>query len=72
MQKLLSIVDENVIEEHKKYVASLLALDYKPSMDADSDTILTLQTLAYMHPFYGGEAVYWSRAILHLDVEDEL
>jgi hypothetical protein len=25
-----------------------------------------------MHPFYGGEAVYWARAILRLDINDEL
>lgn len=31
-----------------------------------------VQTIALMHPFYGGEAVYWARAILHLDIIDKL
>lgn len=31
-----------------------------------------VQTNANTHPFYGGEAVYWARAILNLDIMDEL
>ena len=30
-----------------------------------------VQTI-FMHPFYGGEAVYWARAILRLNITDEL
>nr|MBK9652516.1 T9SS type A sorting domain-containing protein [Bacteroidota bacterium] len=30
------------------------------------------QVSANTHPFYGGEAVYWARSILHLDVIDIL
>jgi Secretion system C-terminal sorting domain len=72
VQKLTAIVDQNVIEQNKKYVASLIALSFNPVNDADSDTVAVLVNIANMHPFYGGEAVYWARAVLHLDVEDEL
>ncbi|MEP7263470.1 MAG: T9SS type A sorting domain-containing protein [Bacteroidota bacterium] len=72
LQKLAVIVDENLKEQNLKTVNSIIALLYNPAMDADSDTVAILNVIAYMHPFYGGEAVYWSRAILHLDVEDEL
>lgn len=70
LQKLAAIVDLNMIEQNKRYVASLIAMEYNPSLDADSDTLMLLTNIAYQHPFYGGEAVYWARAILHLDVED--
>ena len=72
LQKLSAISDQNLIEQNKKYIATLIAVDYNPAMDADSDTVMVLMNKAYQHPFYGGESVYWARAILHLDVEDEL
>jgi hypothetical protein len=31
-----------------------------------------VQTIALMHPFYGGDAVYMARALLHLDVIDQV
>lgn len=31
-----------------------------------------VKTIAYMHPFYGGDAVYMARALLHLDVIDQV
>jgi hypothetical protein len=33
---------------------------------------VSADNIAYQHPFYGGDAVYCARAILHLDVVDEL
>ena len=70
--KLAAITDDNLIENNKKYVATLIAIDFNPAMDADSDTVIVLNSLAYLHPFYGGEAVYWARGILHLKIEDEM
>jgi hypothetical protein len=67
-----NIADQNVIEENKKIVSSIISLDYDPYIDSDSDTVSTLNQIALMHPFYGGEAVYWARAILRLNVLDEL
>ena len=72
LQQLAVIVDRNLMEENKRRVISIIASGYDPSLDADSDTIMVLTNIAMMHPFYGGEAVYWARAILHLIVEDEL
>ncbi|HRC32337.1 MAG TPA: hypothetical protein PK736_02720, partial [Bacteroidia bacterium] len=70
LNKLNLIVDQNVIEYNKKYIATLVALNYDASLDADSDTIASILNIALMHPFYGGEAVYWARAILHLNIID--
>jgi hypothetical protein len=72
IQKLSTIVDQNAVEQNKKYVAGVLASNYNVRLDADSDTIVALHAIAFTHPFYGGEAVYWSRAILHIDVKDQL
>ncbi|MEO0310818.1 MAG: hypothetical protein RIQ89_475, partial [Bacteroidota bacterium] len=58
IQKLSTIVDQNAIEQNKKYVAGVLASIYDVRLDADSDTIVALRAIAYTHPFYGGEAVY--------------
>ncbi len=72
IQKLSAIVDLNLKEQHLKTVNSIIALLYDPAMDADSDTVVVLESIAYQHPFYGGEAVYWARAILHLNIIDKL
>lgn len=72
LQMLALISDENAIDENKKYVSSVLAVNYSPLSDTDGDTILVLTNIANTHPFYGGEAVYWARAILNLDVADVL
>ena len=70
IMKLATIIDENLMEENKKYVASVIASEYNVELDADSDTVNVLNSIAFMHPFYGGEAVFWARAILHIDVDD--
>ena len=72
LQKLSSIVDENLKEEKLKYVNSVILAGYDPYLDSDSDTIVALNSIAHLHPFYGGEAVYMARAILHLIIEDQL
>jgi hypothetical protein len=72
LQNLIAITDANAIDANKKYVASLIAMEFNPASDADSDTVAVLTNIAYLHPFYGGQAVYWARGILRLKIEDEL
>ncbi|MBK9413040.1 MAG: hypothetical protein IPN61_06365 [Bacteroidetes bacterium] len=38
----------------------------------DSLQISLLENIAFQYPSSGGEAVYWARAILHLDIEDNM
>ena len=71
IQQLTLIVDENLKEQNLKYISSLIAIDYSPYLDTDSDTIAVVNYIANQHPFYGGEAVYMARAILHIDVVDQ-
>lgn len=72
LNKLNLIIDQNLIEYNKKYIATLVALNYQAETDADSDTIVSVLNIGMMHPFYGGEAVYWARAMLHLNIIDVL
>lgn len=66
------MVKQNTIDENNNYMTMLVALNYNASLDADSDTIVVVNNIAMMHPFYGGEAVYIARAMLHLNIADVL
>ncbi len=68
--KNLSIIDENLIETNKKIVNDILIRCKMNDTLPDSTMILNLTNIAYQYPLAGGEAVYWARAILHLDIED--
>ena len=70
--KNLTIVHENVIEENKKIVNEIYLFCEMNDTLPDSLQTITLQNIAYQYPSTGGEAVYWARAILHLDIEDQL
>ncbi|MEO8087938.1 MAG: T9SS type A sorting domain-containing protein, partial [Bacteroidota bacterium] len=72
LAKLTSLQEENTIESNLKIMQTVIALEYTVDMDADSDTLVVVRNIAYQHPFYGGQAVFMARAMLHLDVEDEL
>ena len=72
LNKLNSMQGLNSIDENNKYITKLLALGYDPDLDLDSDTIASVTSIALLHPFYGGEAVYMARAILRIDVHDQL
>jgi hypothetical protein len=72
LESLQNMESLNLIDANKKFMGSLIALEYEVRMDADSDTISIVTNIANMHPFYGGEAVYMARAMLHLDVKDAL
>ena len=69
---LFFLPQASMFEAAEKYIATLVALNYDAELDADSDTISSVQAIAYMHPFYGGEAVYWARALLHLNIIDAI
>lgn len=69
---LAQLTDSTMIEQNKNYVLRVLLANYNYALDDDGDTVSTLEMIAYMHPFYGGQAVYWARAILHIDVVDIL
>nr|MBK9650620.1 T9SS type A sorting domain-containing protein [Bacteroidota bacterium] len=71
-QKLSAMINQNTIDENNNYMVMLVALNYDASLDADSDTIVVVNNIANQHPFYGGEAVYIARAMLHVTVEDVL
>lgn len=70
--KNLSIVHENVIEENKKIVNEIYLMCEMNDTLPDSSQTIILQNIAFQYPSTYGEAVYWARAILHLDIEDQL
>lgn len=69
---LESIDAQNLIDQNKKFILKLVAIEYNPDNDFDRDTILMISDIAYQHPFYGGEGVFLARAILNLIIEDYL
>lgn len=70
-QQLLStITDQNLQEQNLKYIYGLIAAGYDPALDDDSDTVSVVSSIAWQHPFYGGEAVFMARAMLHLIIID--
>ncbi len=70
--KNLTIIHENVIEENKKIVNEIYLHCEMNDTLPDSLQISILENIAYQYPSTGGEAVYWARAILHLDIEDNM
>lgn len=72
ISKLNSMQNLNSIDENNKFISELIALGYDVDLDMDSDTIALVTSIALQHPFYGGEAVYMARAMLRIDVHDQL
>lgn len=72
INKLNSMQNLNSIDENNKFISGLIALGYDVDLDLDSDTIALVTTIALQHPFYGGEAVYMARAMLRIDVHDQM
>lgn len=70
MIKLNSMVDQNVIEYNNKYTMSVFGSIYSANTLPDETTVTELTNIAYQNPFFGGEGVYFARAMLHMDVED--
>jgi hypothetical protein len=67
---LLSITDENLMEENKRVVMEALIkiADSIPLTPADTTA---LESIAYLPALVGGTAVYMARAILAIEVDDE-
>ena len=63
---------QNQIEAYKRFVLNYYLLYIADTLEPEEGVVEELTAIAYTHPFYGGEAVYWARAILHLDVVDVL
>ena len=72
ISKLNSMQNLNSIDENNKFISGLIAMGYDVDLDMDSDTIALVTAVALQHPFYGGEAVYMARAMLRIDVHDQL
>ncbi len=70
--KLQLLQHQNQIEEFKHFVLNYFLLYIADTLIPDVSLVEQLTQIAYTHPFYGGEAVYWARSILHLDVIDIL
>lgn len=72
VNKLNSMQNLNSIDENNKFISGLIALGYDVDLDLDSDTVALVTAIALQHPFYGGEAVYMARAMLRIDVHDQM
>lgn len=72
INKLNSMQNLNSIDENNKFISGLIALGYDVDLDLDSDTVALVTAIALQHPFYGGEAVYMARAMLRIDVHDQM
>jgi len=72
LQKLQTMLDPTIIDQNKVTMGYLIAIDYDPYLDSDSDTISVVNYIAHQHPFYGGEGVYMARGMLHENIIDLL
>jgi hypothetical protein len=62
-----SIIDTNQIEENKKTINDIYLNSADSLTTADS---ITLNQIAHQLAMQGGQAVYWARGKLRLDIED--
>jgi hypothetical protein len=69
---LSGITPANDMEYNKKHVLESYLSYFADTLTIDSATIATLETIANQHPLYGGEGVYFARAMLNLDIIDIL
>ncbi|MBL0052933.1 MAG: hypothetical protein IPP29_16170 [Bacteroidetes bacterium] len=70
--RLSSMVNKNTIEQNKSEALNYY-VDYvaKDSI-ADSASVFNLKNKGYQHPFLGGDAVYWIRAMFDIEHEDQM
>ena len=71
-QTLDSLANQNTIESNSDFVRLVDSVYYSNDTVPDPETILQLNNIAHTHPYYGGDAVYFARALLKLDIEDRL
>ncbi|MCB8930556.1 MAG: hypothetical protein H6535_05585 [Bacteroidia bacterium] len=70
--KLYSLVNQNQQEENMKQTLAKNMEGFATNPLPDPADITTLNDIAHQHPFYGGIAVYYARAMLRLNIEDVL
>ena len=70
--KLYSLVNQNQQEENMKQTLALNIQGFSTNPSPDPAAVTTLTDIAHQHPFYGGSAVYYARAMLRLNIEDVL
>src|SRR5690606_18448035 len=59
-------------EEYMKQTLALNIQGFSTNPSPDPAAVTTLTDIAHQHPFYGGAAVYYARAMLRLNIEDVL
>ena len=70
--KLYSLANQNQQEDNMKQTLTLNMQGFSSNPTPAATAILTLDEIAHQHPFYGGVAVYYARAMLRKNVEDVL
>ncbi|MBV6454194.1 MAG: hypothetical protein FNNCIFGK_01441 [Bacteroidia bacterium] len=70
--KLYSLVNQNQQEDNMKQTLALNIQGFSTNPSPDPAAVTTLTDIAHQHPFYGGAAVYYARAMLRLNIEDVL
>ncbi|MBK8846991.1 MAG: T9SS type A sorting domain-containing protein [Bacteroidetes bacterium] len=70
--KLAALVNPNAIDFNLKSTINYYANYVAKDSIADSTTIENNRSIAYLHPFLGGEGVYYSRAIFDIEHEDQM
>ncbi len=70
--KLYSLVNQNQQEDNMNQTLALNIQGFSTNPSPDPAAITTLTDIAHQHPFYGGAAVYYARAMLRLNIEDVL
>ena len=69
LQKLYSLVDDNLKETNKKFALTKIV---ENNLNSNQALATQFNAIATQHPFYGGEAVYIMRAFQNKDIEDEM
>ena len=65
LQKLYALDDDNLQESNKKYVLTKYLENDIDELKTNPSYVTQLNSIAHQHPFYGGEAVYFARAIFN-------
>ncbi|CAN5662468.1 hypothetical protein BH11BAC1_BH11BAC1_05470 [soil metagenome] len=72
MQKLLALVDTNLMEHNKKVAWKVFLETFACDSSMDSSHAALLEPISNMHPIIGGEGVFWACAMLDKEVNNDL
>lgn len=67
-----ALLNPNQQEDNTKQTLTINMQGFSTNPTPAATAIATLDEIAHQHPFYGGVAVYYARAMLHINVEDVL